>query len=210
MKIESTQSTQKGFTLIELMIVVAIIGILASIAIPQFTAMRTKAYNSAATSDLHQMKLAQEALYGDFRYYGTSMPDAIVTTATQAAGIGTLIDGSVPLTASTNANLIAVDSALMNNQVGLVAKVAVSNGVIIRADTEAVDAQSAIMVAHNTQGDRAYAADTDSTTVYWAKNNLWVGDKTLANITIPGATNLKDDISNTAAGGAPIANWSVQ
>ncbi len=46
-----TRTNEKGFTLIELMIVIAIIGILAAIAIPNFIAYRNKAYCSAAESD---------------------------------------------------------------------------------------------------------------------------------------------------------------
>jgi len=62
-------SGNKGFTLIELLIVVAIIGILAAIAIPQFSAYRTKAYNTSAASDIKNGKTALEGYYADNQAY---------------------------------------------------------------------------------------------------------------------------------------------
>ena len=56
---------QKGFTLIELMIVIAIIGILAAIAIPQFVAYRQKGYNTSAKSDLKNFQTACQAYFAD-------------------------------------------------------------------------------------------------------------------------------------------------
>ncbi len=63
------RKSQKGFTLIELLIVVAIIGILAAIAIPQFSAYRQKAYNSAANSDVKNLKTGFEAYMADTQQY---------------------------------------------------------------------------------------------------------------------------------------------
>ncbi|RII31668.1 MAG: pilus assembly protein [Geobacter sp.] len=60
---------RKGFTLIELLIVVAIIGILAAIAIPQFAAYRARGYNSAAISDIKNIKTTLEAYYTDHQKY---------------------------------------------------------------------------------------------------------------------------------------------
>jgi len=66
---KARKNNQKGFTLVELMIVVAIIGILAAIAIPQFAAYRQKAFNSSAQSDLKNGKTALEAYYADYQHY---------------------------------------------------------------------------------------------------------------------------------------------
>ena len=65
--------SNKGFTLIELLIVVAIIGILAAIAIPQFSAYREKAYNSAANSDLKNLKTGFESYNADFQTYPAAL-----------------------------------------------------------------------------------------------------------------------------------------
>jgi type IV pilus assembly protein PilA len=59
----------KGFTLIELMIVVAIIGILAAIAIPNFMNYQCKAKQTEAKSLLGAIRTAQEAYYAEYSKY---------------------------------------------------------------------------------------------------------------------------------------------
>jgi len=71
----------KGFTLIELMIVVAIIGILAAIAIPNFLRFQARARQSEAKQNLGAIFTAYQAYFGDTNTF----PSADIVTI---AGVG--------------------------------------------------------------------------------------------------------------------------
>jgi len=61
---------KKGFTLIELMIVVAIIGILAAIAIPNFLKFQAKSKQSEAKTNLKGIYTAETGYFGEMNTYG--------------------------------------------------------------------------------------------------------------------------------------------
>ena len=74
-----------GFTLIEVMIVVAIIAILAAIAIPNYTAYVQRSRLTEATSKLSDLRTKMEVFFQDNRSYGTSgcgVPSRPATPAT--------------------------------------------------------------------------------------------------------------------------------
>ena len=72
---------EKGFTLMELMIVIAIIGILAAIAVPQFIKYRKRGYTSTLNSDCKNAYTASVAYMDD-------NPNATRITLTQITGAG--------------------------------------------------------------------------------------------------------------------------
>lgn len=65
------KNNSRGFTLVELMIVVSIIGILAAVSILQFNRFRVKAFNSTAKIDLKNAKTELEAYHVEHNNYPT-------------------------------------------------------------------------------------------------------------------------------------------
>jgi type IV pilus assembly protein PilA len=87
---------EAGFTLIELMIVVAIIGVLAAVAIPSFQNYQWKAKRSEAFTNLAALAKTQKAYYAVAdRYFGVGPPEpgnALGNVPTSTARISTAID----------------------------------------------------------------------------------------------------------------------
>jgi prepilin-type N-terminal cleavage/methylation domain-containing protein len=175
MTIESKQ-TQKGFTLIELMIVVAIIGILASIAIPQFSSFRAKAFNSSAISDLHGVSLAQEGLFTDYQRYGATQSSA----ATASTSAGTLLNGTAGfVTAAANQSM----------------PVNVSNNVRMVSNCTASSFAAATTVAKHDSGDKVYGQESDQAGVFFAPS------KATATVVAGNATSVAVTTATTAIKG---------
>ena len=86
-------NNSKGFTLIELMIVVSIIGVLATIAIPSFMRYQCRAMQSEAKTNLGGIRVCQEAYFAQYKQYGTNF-----------AGIGFAPKGSVKYSYTTTGN----------------------------------------------------------------------------------------------------------
>jgi prepilin-type N-terminal cleavage/methylation domain-containing protein len=80
--------TTRGFSLIELLIVVVIIGVLAAIAVPRLSNTKEKSFDAAAKSDLRNAMTAEEAYMYDHQTYAALSGLTITTSAGVALGGG--------------------------------------------------------------------------------------------------------------------------
>jgi len=91
-------SPQRGFTLIEIMVVVVILGILAAVAIPAYDAQKRKGYRADAISALTRAAQLQERWYSDKGTYADSLTtiDAPTTSENGKYNISLSFDSGTP------------------------------------------------------------------------------------------------------------------
>ncbi len=82
---------KKGFTLLELLVALGILGILVALAIPQYNAYRRRGYIAAVKADLQNASIVQEAYFAETETYTDSLPILKSRGFRQSKGVSILV-----------------------------------------------------------------------------------------------------------------------
>jgi type IV pilus assembly protein PilA len=178
--IQKLRNNQKGFTLIELMIVIAIIGILAAIAVPQFLQYRMRSYNTTAKAVAGNMKADQANLNSEVSIYGHTEGAAAVLSTTVTAVVAAATEnltGAAPTGLAVAATPTVAGARLGAIRNSDAAEMVIGTAHGMNMNTYAVDVSDAndnsayLVYARHIKGDTVYAIDSHSENqLYWYSN----------------------------------------
>ena|ERR1043166_1154321 len=110
---------ESGFSLIELLTVVLIIGVLAFIAIPQFSTQRKRGFEATLRADLRNAASAEEAYFAQHRTYKAGpLPNVALTgysKSPEISGIDAAIGANTYLLTATHSNCSGISWTYSNS-----------------------------------------------------------------------------------------------
>lgn len=94
----------QGLTLLELLVVIAVIGVLAAIVIQQFSIYRSRSIDTHMRADLKSAAMAMESYFADFQSYPTSVSGIRTVGFRQTGGVTLTINITSPNTFTLTAS----------------------------------------------------------------------------------------------------------
>lgn len=191
---------QMAYTLIELMIVIAIISVLASIAMPLFSSYRVRAFNSAAISDIRNISGSQSAFYTGLAMYGATEGAANSAACTGSANrTGTVLKGG------QGAGILPFISSQdpLGNQVALSIGLSRNNSIFVTTAQQTSPSDMYSSQSKHISGNLVYGIEHDSIDLFQNQALYGIGDSlTVASEVSPTAA---DDYKLASGGG-----WTVK